>query len=100
MVVEKVEGQTPKQTQVLIPKSQPKKRKHFCEPWRHWPMARQIGLLLGAFLILFIFVHIAFTVFIMEKYYVPDLKFHFKDEIESVHNYRTSNMTLAISYRI
>ena len=38
-------------------------------------------------------------VIIFEFYYKPDVLGHFKQELESVHAYRTSNMTVSISSR-
>ena len=38
-------------------------------------------------------------VIIFEFYYKPDVLGHFREELESVHAYRTSNMTVSISSR-
>ena len=36
---------------------------------------------------------------IFEKYYKPDVLQHFREDLEQVHSFRTSNMTVSISSR-
>ena len=38
-------------------------------------------------------------IIVFEGFYKPDVLGHFREEITRVHNYRTSNMTMAISQR-
>ena len=44
-------------------------------------------------------IYIFVLVIIFEFYYKPDVLNHFKEELESVHAFRTSNMTVSIASR-
>lgn len=55
--------------------------------------------LVWTILVLFL-LYMVVLIIIFELYYIPDVHDHFKEELESVHTYRTSNMTVSISSRL
>ena len=59
----------------------------------------QIILKLVLIIFLLFAIYMVVLVIIFEFYYKPDVLGHFKQELESVHSYRTSNMTVSISSR-
>ena len=59
----------------------------------------QIILKLVLIIFLLFAIYMVVLVVIFEAYYKPDVLDHFKKELESVHEFRTSNMTVSISSR-
>ena len=57
----------------------------------------QIILRLVFIIITLFLIYITVIIFIFEKYYIKDVKKHFGEELEYVHQQRTSNMTVGIS---
>ena len=63
-------------------------------------LRKQIILKLLFVIILLFGIYMTVLGIIFELYYKPDVIGHFKEELESVHAFRTSNMTVSISSRI
>lgn len=63
-------------------------------------LRKQIILKLLFVIILLFGIYMFALGIIFELYYKPDVLGHFKEELESVHAFRTSNMTVSISSRI
>ena len=63
-------------------------------------LRKQIILKLLFVIILLFGIYMTALGIIFELYYKPDVIGHFKEELESVHAFRTSNMTVSISSRI
>ena len=62
-------------------------------------LRRQIIIkLIIAIFILFAFYMVVLSI-IFEKYYKPDVLGHFKEDLEQVHAFRTSNMTVSLADR-
>ena len=59
----------------------------------------QIVLKLLLIIVLLFAIYMVVLAIIFEFYYKPDVLDHFKEELESVHAFRTSNMTVSISSR-
>lgn len=56
-----------------------------------------LKLVIIIFLLFAIYMVVLFIIF--EKYYKPDVLGHFKEDLEQVHSFRTSNMTVSIASR-
>lgn len=77
-----------------------RKCREFCTTkWTEMRLRTQIILKLLLIIVLLFTIYIIVLVVIFEFYYKPDVLGHFKQELESVHALRTSNMTVSISSR-
>ena len=67
--------------------------------WSQMRLRTQIILKLVLIIFLLFAIYMVVLVIIFEFYYKPDVLGHFRTELESVHSYRTANMTVSISSR-
>ena len=67
--------------------------------WAQMRLRTQIISKLVLIIFLLFAIYMVVLVIIFEFYYKPDVLGHFKEELEQVHAYRTSNMTVSISSR-
>ena len=67
--------------------------------WAQMRLRTQIISKLVLIIFLLFAIYMVVLVIIFEFYYKPDVLGHFKEELEQVHEYRTSNMTVSISSR-
>ena len=74
--------------------------KHMCTTgWTEMRLRSQILLKLVLIIFLSIAFYMVVLVIIFEGYYKPDVLGHFQQELEIVHQLRTSNMTVSVSSR-
>ena len=64
-------------------------------------MRLQTQIILQLLVVIFLLfgIYMSVLVIVFEFYYKPDVLNHFQEELESVHAFRTSNMTVSISSR-
>jgi len=67
--------------------------------WSQMRLRTQIILKLVLIIFLLFAIYMVVLIIIFEQYYKPDVYGHFKEELEQVHNERTSNITVSISSR-
>lgn len=67
--------------------------------WSQMRLRTQIILKLVLIIFLLFAIYMVVLIIIFEFYYKPDVLGHFRQELESVHSHRTSNMTVSISSR-